>query len=170
MVSGGASCSPLHPLSCSEFLSFFFRSASLEPSLLALLLFPLPLSCFSLHSKVDKSERRSRGAAAVFRLRLYSNAHGSGTARRHSFISCRAVAARVSVTLWSRGYSSLSLSSSSLLSFVHCAAPRTDRLRSAACLFSIFKVPSLLLSDATGGAEVRERLLAAGDSRYKSSK
>lgn len=96
-VSGGASCftpSPLQLLRVSLF-SFFL---SLEPSLVALLPLPLPPSCISPHSKVDKSERRSRGAAAVFRLRLYNNAHGSGTARSHRFISCRAVAVRALVT------------------------------------------------------------------------
>lgn len=74
------------------------RTFSLVALLLLLLL--LPPSCSSLHSKVDKSERRSRGVAAVFRLRLYNNAHGSWTA--HSFISRRAAAAaapRVWVTL-----------------------------------------------------------------------
>lgn len=87
-------------------------------SLVALLLLLLPPSCSSLHSKVDKSERRSRGVAAVFRLRLYNNAHGSFTA--HSFISRRAAAAapRVSVTWCYRGAILLFLCPPLLLDFL----------------------------------------------------
>lgn len=88
-------------------------------SLVALLLLLLPPSCSSLHSKVDKSERRSRGVASVFRLRLYNNAHGSFTA--HSFISRRAAAAaapRVSVTWCYRGAILLFLCPPLLLDFL----------------------------------------------------